>query len=401
MEFYVVIGGGLTGLTAANALADAGHRVRLVEQAHAVGGRAQTQQHGEYRMNLGPHALYCGGIAMKTFRNWKLPFSGNFPPAEGRSYFVRENKLYPAVRDVKSLLTTRLFSLGEKLEAARVFSAFSRASAEDGETMQQWIDRHAQSEHVREFAATITRIATYTTDMDRLSAKAAVEQIAMAVRHNVHYLDGGWQTLVDGLRERATRLGVEIRCGEHLTSLDHLDADGIVLAVGPASVQKLTGKQVPNQQPLRMATLDIGIRKLPKGAAHVAFGLDRPLYFSVHSRSARLAPEGAALAHVAKYMDNIQADPKALREELEEYASLVMPGWQREAEAVRFLPNLTVTPMMVTPEGRPDVDFLGLDNLTVAGDWVGAEGMLADTAVASALKAASLIQKQKSNVLVA
>jgi phytoene dehydrogenase-like protein len=401
MKYYVIIGGGIAGLTAANALAGNGGRVTVLEQAHHLGGRAQTQQQSGYFMNLGPHALYCGGVAMRTFREWGISFSGNFPPRGDRSYFVRENKLYPAVRDVTSLMTTRLFSLREKLEAARIFSAFTNASAEEGETMRDWLERHARSERVRDFAATIARIATYTTDLDHLSARAAVKQVQMAIRHNVWYLDGGWQTLVDGLRDRARSLGVEIRSEEHVTSLSQLDADGIVLAVGPASVEKLTGVAVPDQRPLRMATLDVGMRKLPEGAAHVAFGLDRPLYFSVHSESARLAPQGRALAHVAKYLGDSQPDPKALRQELEDYASLVIPGWQRETEIIRFLPNLTVSPMMVTPQGRPDVDFPELENVTVAGDWVGTEGMLVDAAVASALKAARVIQERNTRELVA
>ncbi|HEX3438527.1 MAG TPA: FAD-dependent oxidoreductase [Pseudacidobacterium sp.] len=397
MDSYVVIGGGLAGLTAANALAGNGNKVTLLEQSQHFGGRAQTQQQHGYFMNLGPHALYCGGVAMQTFREWNIPFSGNFPPQSGRNYLVRENKLYPAVHDVRSLMTTRLFSVREKFEAVRLFSLFTGGRSSEGETMRQWVDRHARSERVREFAATITRIATYTTDLEHLSAKAALEQLSLAIKHNVWYLDGGWQTLIDGLLNRAISLGVEI-CHEHVVTMDALKADGIVLAVGPASVEKLTGIPVPRQRPLRMASLNIGLRKLSTEAAHVAFGLDRPLYFSVHSESVRLAPEGKALAHVAKYLGDSQPDPNAVREELEDYASLVMPQWQREAEVVRFLPNLTVTPMMAVPEGRPDVDFLGLENITVAGDWVGTEGMLADAAVASALKAVSVIQQRKLQV---
>jgi hypothetical protein len=36
------------------------------------------------------------------------------------------------------------------------------------------------------------------------------------------------------------------------------------------------------------------------------------------------------------------------------------------------------------------------DRVVIAGDWVGSEGMLADTAVASALKAAQLVSRSKS-----
>jgi hypothetical protein len=85
-----------------------------------------------------------------------------------------------------------------------------------------------------------------------------------------------------------------------------------------------------------------------------------------------------------------------VRAELEEYATLVLPGWRRHVAFARFLPALTVTPMMPTTTDRPDEDFLGLQRITIAGDWVGPEGMLADAAVASALRAAGAIQRPRA-----
>lgn len=398
MRSYIVIGGGLAGLTAANALADGVNKVTLLEQSKHLGGRAQTHHQDGYSLNLGPHALYCGGIATQTLRAWNIPFTGNFPPQGAHSYFVRENCLYPSVRDVSSLMTTRLFSLREKLEAGRLFKLFTDGQADEGETMRQWIDQRVQSQRVREFAATIVRVATYTTDLDNLSAKAALKQISIAIKHNVLYLDGGWQTLIDGLRQRAISLRVEIRCEQHIDNLHSLDADGIVLAVGPASVEKLTGISLPKRLPLYMATLDLAMRTIPDDGARVALGIDRPLYFSMHSASARLAPDGGALVHVAKYLGESGADPVSVREELEEYATLIMPQWRQYTQFTRFLPNLVVSPMMASAAGRPDVDSLGLENVAIAGDWVGSDGMLADAAVGSALKAARVIQLREALV---
>jgi phytoene dehydrogenase-like protein len=400
MNSYVVIGGGLAGLTAANALAEKGNRVTVMEQSRHLGGRAQTQQQLGYSLNLGPHALYCGGTAFQTFRSWQIPFSGNFPPTGSRSYFAREGKLFPLVRDVGGLAMTRLFSVREKLEAGRFLSQLMAAKADDEkQTMQEWISQRITSKHVYDFAAAIIRTATYSADMARVSAMAALRQVSLALKHNVMYLDGGWQTLIDGLRARALSLGVEIRCEHPVHDINEIDADGIVLAVGPASVEKLTGIALPQRSPLRMATLDLGLEKLPEGAACVAFGLDHPLYFSMHSESARLAPEGCALAHVSKYLGDAEPDSGSIREELEDFATLLIPEWRRHARVPRFLPNLIVTPMPPSPQGRPDIDFPGLENVVIAGDWVGAEGMLADAAVASALRAAQVIQQRK--VLVA
>jgi hypothetical protein len=57
----------------------------------------------------------------------------------------------------------------------------------------------------------------------------------------------------------------------------------------------------------------------------------------------------------------------------------------------RFLPRMTVSHAMATPEGRPDVDALNRPGVALAGDWIGPENMLADAAVSSALRAASMI----------
>jgi hypothetical protein len=153
-------------------------------------------------------------------------------------------------------------------------------------------------------------------------------------------------------------------------------------------VERITGRELPKLRQIPAAVLDIGLKALPESAARFALGLDQPLYFSVHSHSARLAPNRAALVHIAKY-------GTGERKELEQFADLLMPGWRAQAEVVRHLPNATVSHALPTTEARPDVDALGLDGITIAGDWVGPEGMLADAAVASALRAAAVVQRRK------
>jgi phytoene dehydrogenase-like protein len=387
MQSYTVIGGGLAGLTAANALAGPNTKVILLEQSTHLGGRARTSHEHGYPINLGPHALYLGGRAAQTFRQWKIPFSGKVPPTSANAYYVRESRLYPMFANLPGLLTTRLFTPREKLEVANLLRLFTAPDAKPDETMAHWLDRHLSALRVREFAATLIRITTFAIELDNLDAGAALTQIAIALRQGVIYVDGGWQTLIDGLADRARSLGVEIRCGEPASALDKT---GTVLAVGPEAVEKLTGVHIPKGPALRMATLDLGLAGIPDKTPVTAFALDRPIYLSTHFNSA-----GKRLVHVAKYLGSTAQDPKTVRAELEEYASLVMPAWNQHTEFVRFLPDLTVAPLMPTANPkRPHADFLHMKNVTVAGDWVGPESMLADAAVASALEAAALLQHQ-------
>jgi phytoene dehydrogenase-like protein len=291
-------------------------------------------------------------------------------------------------------VTTRLFRTAEKIQAARILQQLLGGRASDRESIETWMERRARSARVRQFVSMFLRVSTYSAELSQLSARAALDQFRLAKSHGVLYLDGGWQTLVAGLAHRARRLGVEIRLGETASSLSVIDADGVVLAMPPAAVERIAGRGLPAMRPARAACLDLGLRALPEGAARVVFGVDQPLYLSVHSAAARLAPEGKALVHVAKYLagDN---DAAADRRELEQFADRAIPGWREQAEVVRFLPHMTVTEAVLSPQGRPAGDELGIPGVALAGDWVGAEGMLADAAVASALRAAAMVQRQE------
>ena len=394
MQRYIVAGGGLAGLTAANALAGEGREVVLLEQSEHLGGRAATQRDQGYFLNLGPHALQNGGVAAQTLRRWDVPFHGNPPDTSSASFATYGGELHPLILSTRGLLTTRLFSAVEKWQAARILQQMMSGAAAEEESMEEWIESRARSPRVRQFVGMLVRVSTFTADHTRLSARAALDQFRRARSHGVLYLHGGWQTLVAGLAKRAREVGVKIRMGEALESVKDLPADGVVLAVPPATAERVTGRRLPKMYPAQVACLDLGLRRLPEGAARAALGVDQPLYLSVHSAAARLAPEGAALVHVAKYLSG-PTDAGADRRELEQFAERAIPGWSEEVELVRYLPRMTVTTAAFTTEGRPGVDALGIPGVALAGDWVGAEGMLADAAVASGLRAAGMVQGER------
>jgi protoporphyrinogen oxidase len=429
MRSHIVIGGGLAGLTAANALVDSGRKVILLEQSERLGGRAITQNQSGYLMNLGPHALYIGGAARRALKAWEVPFSGSRPDLRGRAHLVYRGEKYPFFTGLSALLRSPLFRIREKLELIGILRLLATSERPCEDSMEQWIMRHAQSERVFAFMRAMTRLSTYATDLEHLSAAQAVAQIRSALTSGVLYLDGGWQTLVNGLAARARSGGVEIRNGVSVESLTELDPEklgnaGVVLAVPPDAVERIAGVSLPKLRPSRMACLQIGLRKLPDGGSHFALGVDQPIYFSAHSAWAKVAPKGAALIHAGKYligtraerpslrpegpldttatgsvvpldaMGNGRNDDRANRAELEAFADLASPGWRAEAEVVQFLPNMTVTHGMPACEGRPDVDVVKSDGITVAGDWVGSDGMLVDAAVSSALRAAAQVQNR-------
>ena len=91
--------------------------------------------------------------------------------------------------------------------------------------------------------------------------------------------------------------------------------------------------------PIRAACLDLALSRLPRPDNRFALGLDRPLYYSVHSAAAKLAPEGVAVVHVMKYLGtDTNASSQAIEQELESFLDQIQPGWKEhvDGEAISF-----------------------------------------------------------------
>ncbi|MBK6685064.1 MAG: FAD-dependent oxidoreductase [Deltaproteobacteria bacterium] len=427
MRDTIVVGGGLSGLMAATWLARAGRKVKVLERSVRWGGRGITERQGGFSTNLGPHALYGGGPAMRWLKNVGLHFRAP-KVAPDRSYFVDQQQLHAIPSGPISLLSHGGLSFSEKWGLARalerVLLADPAAHAEG--TVAEWLD-DAVRPSLRSWLSALFRVSTYCEWPERQSAEAGLSQLHQVLRHGVHYVDGGWQTLVDGLAHAAKTAGAELLSSSSVRAIhtDHrvreveledgtlLPAEALILAVDPGTVHKLLrgpGQAVAAQwaahsTPVKAATLDVQLRRLPRPELKSVFGLDRPSYFAVHSETAQLAPSGGALIHVARYLRPDQeglVDAATLEQELD----LLQPGWREVRVEQRFLPKLVVSHRAVRADqgglsGRPEVDGLGISGLWVAGDWVGPEGMLLDAALASARGAVEQLLEVTSSALAA
>jgi phytoene dehydrogenase-like protein len=415
-----VIGGGLAGLTAANFLARAGFSVTLFEKSSATGGRARTDVERGFHFNLGPHALYAGGAAIRILRELGVEFQGRLPATSGGFAIDRGARHTLPVGPI-SLLTSGLFGLGAKLDTARLLGGIGKFDARSVErlSMQEWAEREIRRDDARRLFHSFIRVSTYADDPERQSAGAAIAQLQLALASGVLYLDGGWRTLARGLRDAAEKEGVKIIAGERVKAVERdermrgvrLAGDGfhaaqaVVIAASPAEACELIegGEGTVLSEwakaviPVRAACLNVALEYLPDPRALFALGIDRPYYFSVHSAAAKLAPENGAVIHAAKYLGaGPDADPRSVERELEETLDTMQPGWRNAVVARRFLPMMTVSNALVTAAqggvtGRPLPDVPGVEDLYVAGDWVGPEGMLADASMASAKLAAEAI----------
>ena len=397
-----VIGGGLGGLCAAIFLARGGRQVTLFERAGELGGRARSRSEGGGIFNQGPHALFRGGAAMRILRELGVAPKGGVPAAGGAI-------VYQGVAE--SLVSLSTFS-----SAARTLLSLPLLDtrALDGITLEEWLSKHMRSEKQRAVVSALLRVSSYANGPRLQSAGAALAQLRLAARHNVLYLEGGWQQLVDSLGQLARQAGVNVVTSARLEALEHghcveglrlaggerRSFDAAVIAGGPSLVCSLvTGKEgealrqvCAGTVPVKAATLDLALDGLPAPRRLFALGADQPLYFSCHSAWAALGE--ATVLHVAKYLPSAEPqDAAADQRELEALVDLVQPGWRSRVKSQRYLPSLVVTHDVVRAsygglQGRPSPRVEGIEGLFLAGDWIGSEGMLLDASLASARAAA-------------
>ena len=392
----IVVGGGLAGL-AAGATTTAGGADTLVLEAEALGGRARTHADRGFVFNLGAHALYRGGAGWKVLSELGAPVTGGRPPlARYRARLGGELHVLPT--GPGTLLRTTLLGTRGKAQLGRLLARLAQidASSLAAVSVQEWLDNLDLRTDVRALVVSLVRIATYSGELEHLSAGAVIGQLQAASRDGVLYVDGGFSSIVAAL-ERKVRVRPGTRALalapgrdriELTTDTGRLVARRVILAPGApvAALALLPGGPGWGDLggPVIAACLDVGVAMVPTPG--YVLGIDEPLYATTQSPPARQAPDGAAVVAVLRYGGSDRS-----RDELGAY--LRHAGVTEEHIVVqRFLPRMVVSSTMPRADngglpGRPSVRASDLDGVFLAGDWVGPDGILADAALASGRQA--------------
>jgi protoporphyrinogen oxidase len=397
MDPIYVVGGGLAGLAAAITLAQAGRRVTLVEKSKQLGGMARTEVREGFHLNFGPHALMREGVAARALAAWGVRWTGHVTDASRDAYLVRNGELIPGLAGPADLVRFTKLSVRERVVAGLLLGQARPAFTRPSETLAQWLDRHSPPLAVRQLLETFVRVGTYCGRPDCIGAREAFAQFNLALR-GVVYVDGGWQRVVRGLQEKAESLHARIETGSAVDEVggghvlvngERRAANGVVLAISPAQVERVTGRKLPEMTPMRMASLALALRPSRARDPWFALGWDQPFYLSDHARFSAVAPTDHSLVYVGRYLTDSATHATVTRGLLEAYADQVLPSWRSRLIFAQYLPQLTVSHAI--PGRRPDVDGLRLPGVSVAGDWVSGPGdssQLADAAVASGIRAA-------------
>ncbi|CAN5454287.1 FAD-dependent oxidoreductase [soil metagenome] len=404
-----VVGGGLAGLAAAATAARGGCRVVVLE-AHLAGGRARSVERNGYTLNQGAHALYLGGAAGAVLDQLGVVTTGGEPPADEYRTFWN-GRVVPLPLTPKGLLTTRLLGVRSKATAARLLGSIGSAARNAPDVpLEEWMEHERVRPDLARVLCVVARLTSYTARPELAPAPAMLRQLALG-GGGARYVDGGWQTIVDGLLAAARRAGARVVTGAPVTELarDRHGRDGhwmvragnrtvaarsVVIATGgPAHAEALAGRGPGWTEtagvPVRAACLDVGLGGLVGSPpVRYLFSADDPLYLSQHAPVARVAPDGHDLYQLLRYLGSDEhLSPAQARAELEQHAARagLPPTGERTVE--RFLADMTVAwGSHQVGVLRPRGDELAAHGIHVAGDWVG-DHLLADAALDSGARA--------------
>ncbi len=216
----VVVGGGISGLTAAWRLHQAGVNVGLIEASEQVGGCTRTERRDGFLLEKGPFNVMVrdpsfeellGGVAGEV-RVVTAAKSGR------RRYIYRGGKLFAVPSHPLALLTTGLISFGARCRLIRGLF-FSRAAGSSEETIAEVATRRFG----REVAETLISAAVsgiLAGDIDKLSLAACFPNVARIDSEVTSLVGYGIRRIfASRKRKRPPQWGGLVSCDEGLGAL--------------------------------------------------------------------------------------------------------------------------------------------------------------------------------------
>ncbi len=181
-----IVGGGLAGLAAGSALADAGYQVELFERRPYLGGRASSYElpgTGEVVDNCQHVLLGCCTNLIDFYRRlgveqqirWYDEITFILPG--GRCSTLKPGALPPPFHAAPSFLDSAVLDLKDKLAIARAMMAFvpGLPKKDDGENFLSWLLRHGQTQKAIDRFWMPVLVSALNEDLDRMSVRYAAQ----------------------------------------------------------------------------------------------------------------------------------------------------------------------------------------------------------------------------------
>ncbi|MFZ0923304.1 MAG: FAD-dependent oxidoreductase, partial [Candidatus Acidiferrales bacterium] len=224
-ESVIVIGGGLAGLSAATALADAGIRVQLFEKRPYLGGRATS-----YALPDGSHIDNCQHVtlgcctnladfyertgAASKIRHYDRLF---FADKEGRVSSIHASALPPPFHTSLSFLRFGALTWRDKRAIAKALLHIARSGGHPeigaGMTVLEWLQRNGQTEAAIRRFWRVVLVSALDEELHLTDARYGIDVFWKAFLRNRQGYILGIPSVPLGELYAECRRGIENRAG--------------------------------------------------------------------------------------------------------------------------------------------------------------------------------------------
>jgi squalene-associated FAD-dependent desaturase len=229
LKNVIVIGGGLAGLSASVALAEAGWRVRLFEQRPFLGGRAAS-----YVLPDGEHVDNCQHVTFGCCTNledfYRRVGAGNkiqffnrliLQDPQGRRGEMHAGFLPAPFHMIGSFLAFSPLALKDKLCIARAFYSILQSGGHppdlDGPariSMLEWLQRRKQTPAAISRFWRVVLVSALSEELDRIDARYGIDVFWKAVLSNKNGYRMGVPSVALGDLYDGCRAAIEQKGGE-------------------------------------------------------------------------------------------------------------------------------------------------------------------------------------------
>ena len=414
LPHVAIVGGGLAGLAAGCALADAGCRVSLYEKRPYLGGRASSYQHpgtGEVVDNCQHVLLGCCTNLIDLYRRTgvedKIRWYDELTFLEpgGRASRIAPSFLPAPLHNGPSFLGAHCLGLRDKLSIARVMMALLGSVPEDnGESFLAWLQRYRPTSAAIERFWKPILISALNEDLDRVSVFYAGQVIresfmksAAAGRMGIpaiplsdlYAAGAGYIRARDGevlLRASVEALRVEDSGVRLQTAQGEVAADAVVVAVPSDIALKLLPESL---RPKAWTPSSDGLDTSPIAGIHLWFDrqisdldhavlLDRTIQWMFHKSRIQAELRGSDKGR-GSYVELVVSAAKSLvnlsKNEIVELAVRELREFFPAAREAQLVKSTVIKEIHATFSPSPGVDrhrpvqATASERVFLAGDW--------------------------------
>jgi zeta-carotene desaturase len=414
-----VIGGGVAGMSAACALAEAGFRVQLVEQRGYLGGRASSYLHpgvNEVIDNC-QHVLFgCCTNLQGFYRRIgvadRIHWTRNMTMIEpgGRCFVLGPFRMGPftlpaPLHSAPSFLNANAFTFADKLALARAMRAMMKPEAliDTRESLGDWLRRHKQTEGVINRFWRLVIASALNAEIDAISVPYAAKVIRELFMNSAEAGSMGMSTvplseLYAGVPQFLCLRGGSVLLNTHVegaawneasaqwlicTRTGELVSDFVILALPFEATQKLLphlpaeegaeklARQIERHEHWPICSVHLWFDREITGLEHAVL-LDREIHWMYNQSKLQTGRGGHYIELVVSATRSFAALPReaAIQQALLELAEFFPRMKEAKLEKVALVKEMSAT--FGVPPGidsaRPNA-VSPWPNLFLAGDW--------------------------------